>query len=565
MQLQGISVSEGIALGKARFFRTEGHKPNTEIIPDGEQRQEEFRKFISVRKEASAQLDSLKESTGKEEKEIFTAQNEILFDPDMEAEIKKKIEDNGFHADHAVDSVCETYAEKMEKLEDPLFSERSADIRDIKKRLLNIILGDHGPDLKHLSGNVILIAQDLQPSDTAELDRRHILAVVTEKGGETSHTAIIARKNGLPALAGVRDVFTAIRPDSLLIVDAVKGILIGDPDEDTIRKYRKKAEEFQNRKKETEEYLWKKSELKDGTRVEICLNIASAEPEELAQADCSDGAGLLRTEYFYMNRDKLPDEELQFNAYCTILKAFAGKRVVLRTLDIGGDKQTDCLKFPPEDNPFLGLRAIRYCFEREDVFRVQLRAVLRASAYGNLAVMFPMISSLEEIRTAKEILGEEKKELIRKKIPVGDLPAGIMIETPSIALQADDAAEEVDFASIGTNDLCQYLLAVDRQNPRVSGYYRKYHPAVFRMISRVADAFSTAGKPLSVCGELGGDVLAAPVLVGMGIRRLSMNISSVAGIKKTLSALTKEECCRMAEKVLEKKTASEIEEVMRNR
>lgn len=562
MIIRGKSVSEGVAVGRAYLYRAAALELDSTCASDNAGAKE-YARFTEAREAADGQLAALEKSmAGTDEAKIFTAHRDILFDSSIEGDVEEMTQD-GHNAPYAVEAVCEQYATALENLNDPMFSARASDIRDVKRRLLHILLGVELQDLSHLPENTILVAEDLQPSDTAGLDKTHVLAIVTEKGGETSHSAIIARKNGLPALSGVMGVMQAVQQGQLLAADAVDGMLIVDPDENTVKDYEEKARKLNARRVDTARYLAVKPALADGTPVKICLNIASDADSELAPAVYADGVGLLRSEFFYMGRSELPSEEEQLAAYKKILMAFGEKEVILRTLDIGGDKKTDCLPLPEEDNPFLGLRAVRFCFTQEAVFRTQLRAAMRAAEFGNLSVMFPMISSLDEIRRAKALAEDVRSGLIADGITPAHISWGIMIEIPSVALIADAVAAEVDFASIGTNDLCQYLLAVDRLNPTVGDYYQKYHPAMFRIISIAAEAFRKAGKSLSVCGELGGDVLAAPVLVGLGISKLSMNVSSVAGVKRVLSELTMEKCERLAAEVLKLATAGQVEEYLR--
>jgi phosphotransferase system enzyme I (PtsI) len=563
MIFRGKPVSEGVAIGKAWRFVPEELTVPAAHLEGADERQAALDSFLAARQTADAQLAALEESmAGADEAKIFAAHREILFDPGVEEEIRGGILDGGETAPMAVQRSCEQFAEILAGMDDPLFAGRAADLRDVEKRLLRILLGVAPRDRSHLPEDAVVLAEDLQPSDTAGMDRAHVAAIVTEKGGETSHSAIIARKFGIPALAGAAGLFKRVREGDDLIVDALEGRLYVGCSEEERREFEKKRADWKTKAGRTAEWRDAEPLLADGYRVKICVNIASADPDDLAPAAYTDGVGLLRSEFFYMNRRELPTEDEQFEAYRKVLEAYRGKEVILRTLDIGGDKKAECLDLPVEDNPFLGLRAVRLCFERGGVFKTQLRAALRAAKYGNLSLMLPMISSLTEIRKAKELLAAARDELAAEQTEYGDIRLGIMIEIPSIALQAEEVVKEVDFASIGTNDLTQYLLAVDRLNPEVADYYKKYHPAVFRLISYVAKRFREAGKPLSVCGELGGDALAAPVLVGMGIDKLSMNASSVARVKKTLGGLRREKCEALAAEVCKLGTAHEIEEYL---
>jgi len=384
--------------------------------------------------------------------------------------------------------------------------------------------------------------------------------VVTEIGGNTSHSAIIARSYGIPALLGISGVMSEVRDGDTVVVDALDGRLIIGPTPEEIDSYAEKRRRYAVYVQEIGQYRTVQPVTKDGVHVDVCLNIGSVSDEELEGAAYADGVGLFRSEFLFMAGKDLPSEEQQFQVYKKSVEAFGERQVILRTLDIGGDKTLECMELPVEDNPFLGCRALRLCFQKTDLFKTQLRAALRASVYGNLAVMFPMVGSMEDLRKAKGILGEVEEELRAQGVPFNeDIQVGIMIEIPAIALMADIVAREVDFASVGTNDLCQYLMAVDRLNPEVAIYYQSYHPAMFKMISFVAEAFQREGKPLSVCGEMAGDPMAAAVFLGLGIKKLSMTASSVAGVKRIITNMDMESAARLAAEVTGMHTAMEIE------
>ncbi|MDR3552590.1 MAG: phosphoenolpyruvate--protein phosphotransferase, partial [Clostridia bacterium] len=447
------------------------------------------------------------------------------------------------------------------KAKDPLIRERADDLSDVRTRLLRLWFGvGQKGSLAALDRPVIVAAHDLMPSDTATMARDKVLAIITESGGETSHSAILARSYGIPAILGVEGILSVVHDGETVIADAIAGEVITQPAAQELAKYEKKRTQYLIRAAEIKTYLSAKPVTLDGTHIDIELNIGSAQPRELAGTEFTDGVGLFRTEFLYMGCTALPDEEDQFIAYKAVLQACGKKPVIIRTLDAGGDKQPECLRLLKEDNPFLGLRALRLCFDMMPVFKTQLRALLRASVYGNLWIMFPMVGSLGDIRFAKKIIGEVKMELAAQSIDYDpDIKIGIMVEIPSIAVMADIAAEEVDFASIGTNDLCQYLTAVDRLNPKVAKYYQSYHPAMFRLIGSVTEAFKKQGKPVSVCGEMGGDPIAASILIGLGIRKLSMNLSSVASVKKLITGLNIQKSERMAKTVLGLSTAAQVE------
>ncbi|MCD7908049.1 MAG: phosphoenolpyruvate--protein phosphotransferase, partial [Clostridium sp.] len=431
-------------------------------------------------------------------------------------------------------------------------------------RLLRGCDGVAEVNLGALTEPVIVVAQDLFPSDTASLKRDMVQAIVTEVGGATSHTAIIARSYEIPALLGVGGAMDLLEDGQIVGVDAIDGVLATDLSAPEIAALEDKARAYRVHAEETRKYQGVEPVTGDGVRIEVELNIGSASPEELEGACCTDGVGLFRSEFLYMGRDTLPGEDEQTEIYSRVLKAFEGRPVTLRTLDIGGDKKLDCLELPKEENPFLGNRALRLCFTYPDIFKTQLRAALRAAVDGDLWVMFPMVGSMDDIRRAKAAVQEAREELKAEGKPCGDIKIGIMIEIPSIALIADLAVREVDFASIGTNDLCQYATAVDRMNPAVSQYYQKYHPAMFRLIRGVVETFNKAGKPICVCGELGGDELAAAVLVGLGMRRLSMGRACVAQTKKMITNMTIGRAREMALRVCDMETADEIQAYLTN-
>ena len=451
------------------------------------------------------------------------------------------------------------------KQKNELIRERAADLQDVQLRLLRCFHGLPEQNLAFLDAPVVIVTRDLLPSDTAMLDPSKTLAIITELGGYTSHSAIIARNFGIPALSGVQGCASILQQSETVIVDALEGMLISKPDQEQMESYQNKQKQYALQVEKMKQYMSIKPVTLDGVPIEVDLNINSADNIELDGAPYTDGVGLFRSEFLYMGRNCLPTEEEQFDAYKKVLVRFGSRPVTLRTLDIGGDKTLDYLNLPKEENPFLGHRALRLCFDHLPIFKTQLRAALRASVHGNLRIMFPMVANMEDIRRAKAILEEVKTELDAEKIPYDrDVKIGIMIEIPSIALIADVAVREVDFASIGTNDLAQYTIAVDRMNPKVSGYYQVYHPALFRLIGSVAEQFVKEGKPICICGEMGGDVLAAIVLLGMGIRQLSMSISSVGKIKKLISELSMEQAGRIAGTVKNLSTAPEVEEYIQH-
>jgi phosphotransferase system enzyme I (PtsI) len=563
---QGVVVSKGIAVGRAFLYKpfsagaVEGRFPESCL-------EEQIAKYRAVLDAAEKELRSIIakfEESDPEKAAIFGAHVEILRDEAVGGEIMETITRERASPDWAVWKIYGDYMRTLDSVGDPLIRERAADLRDVRNRLLRIWSGvpETEKNLSKLSEPVIIVARDLTPSDAATIDRPNVLAIVAESGGAASHSAIIARSYGIPAILGVEGVTESVAHGQELIVDALDGILILDPGEAEKRAYAKKREEFFAEREREARYMSLPPLTSDGTRVEIGLNMESASIGH--DENCAGFVGLFRTEFLYMENSRLPDEESQFEAYKSVLEKFSPRPVTIRTLDIGGDKTPEYMTLPREDNPSLGNRAIRLCFAREDIFRTQLRAMLRASVHGNLWVMLPMIGSVDDIRRAKRFIDSVKSCLDSENIPYSpEMKVGIMIEIPSIAVIADIAADEADFASIGTNDLCQYLTAADRLNPAVSSYYQSYHPALFRLIGHVAAKFGRAGKPLSVCGELAGDCLAAPALLGLGIRRLSMGVNSMAEVKRVISKLSIEKMREMADAVKNMRTASDVESYLR--
>ena len=562
MILKGSPVSPGIALGPVYVYRPFSAEP-TESFIEKTAVKSETERYAQVREKAAEEICTIHSSLVNEDPEkakIFISHRDILNDPAIQEEVTEGIETELWAGDWAVWKVYAKFIRMIQKVKDPMIRERTADFEDVRKRILRIWYGLPENNLSTLTTPVIIAAKDLLPSDTATLDRRNVLAILTETGGTTSHSAIIARSYEIPAVLGIPRLLETIKQESYAAVDALSGEVFPEPDEKTRIRLSAKREQYLKEAAETKIFLKKEPFTADGLRIDIGLNIGNANDEELTGADCTDFVGLFRTEFLYMGRKDLPGEDEQFEVYRKVLELYGERPVTLRTLDIGGDKTLDCMELPKEDNPFLGKRALRLCFSFPDLFKTQLKAALRASVFGSLNLMLPMVGSIDDIRRAKNILEEVKAELDAGGIAYNkNFKLGIMIEIPSIALIADLAVKEVDFASLGTNDLCQYLTAVDRINPEVSGYYQSYHPAIFRLIGEVAGYFNEAGKPLSVCGEMGGDPYAAAALVGLGLRKLSMGRASVPRVKRMLSRLSIPAAEEIARTVKGFSTAGEVE------
>lgn len=533
MRYTGTAVSAGVVIGKVYLY--ERFVSDVSKCPMGTPA-EEAAHYLAARDAAQGELETLcqhfTELGDNEKASIFSAHLEILSDETMDEEIQAGISGGESSGPWVIRSVYEQYASMFEQLADPIIRERAVDLRDVCARLLRCWEGLPEQNLSALPEPVIIITHDLVPSDTATLDRNNVLGIVTEIGGSTSHSAIIARSYEIPAVLGVSGIVSQLEDRQEVILDAVDGAILTGFDEEVRSAYEAKRREILRRQAHTKLYIDREPITPDGVRIAVELNIASAEPQNLEYAKYTDGVGLFRSEFLYMGRSALPTEEEQFQAYRKVLMTYGSRPVILRTLDIGGDKPLDCLDIPKEDNPFLGNRALRLCFQHPDMFRTQLRASLRASVYGNLWLMFPMVASMDDIRRAKSCLESAKAELTAEGIPFSpDLKVGIMVEIPAIAFLADQAAREVDFASIGTNDLTQYVMAADRGNPRVAYLCDAFDPAVQRSIGMVLDAAHRAGIEAGMCGELAADPRATQRLVALGLGEFSVGPPAIAPLK----------------------------------
>ena len=557
--LKGNPISRGIALGKLYIYQA--FTPDVhEAYCEAGQEHEQFHKFNQALQTAGEELDKIVVSLtadSPDKAKIFTAHKEILYDEEVADQVEEMILNSRAMPDYAVDMVFTQFAELLSQVDDPLIAARATDLLDVRNRVLRILQGEEEHNLSSLTEEVIIVAHDLLPSDTATLDREKVLGIITEVGGETSHTAIIARSYKIPAVLGVPEATKILKNDQFVVLDALEGKVLMAPDDATVEEYELKYAEFEKNEVEANKYLDKPSITASGEKFSIGLNIGSDEPNESIKF--GDFIGLFRTEFLYMESDHMPTEEEQFKAYKRVLANAQGKPVTLRTLDIGGDKSLKYMVLPQEDNPFLGNRALRLCLSQPDLFKTQLRAALRASAFGELEIMFPMVGTIDDIRNAKAVVEEVKTELRSEEIPFNEnIKVGIMIEIPSIALMADAAASEVDFASVGTNDLTQYTHAVDRMNADLVDYFQSMSPAMFRLLGNVFSEFNKAGKPISVCGELAGDPAGAIVLIGLGLRKLSMNGANIAHVKQTVSKFTLDEMEAIADKAKAKATQEEV-------
>lgn len=568
MKMQGAAVSKGVAVGKAFVFTP--FKPDiTERLIGESDVVFNLSRYDNALAEAGQELTELSDRMAVEDEGksgIFKAHTDILNDVAICAEIRDLIQKDLYAPEFAIETVYEKFIGILSEMDDDIIRERCADLKDVKCRVLRILMGVENKNLSEINEDAIVFAHDLFPSDTATMNRNKVLAIVTEIGGNTSHSAIIARSYEIPAILGVAGVMGQVKDGDPVIVDALSGEIILNPSQNEADAFTAKRNTYLHQINELKKYQSVEPVTLDGQRIDVCLNIGSVNDDEMKPSAFTDGVGLFRSEFLFMSGKELPSENQQFAVYKKAAETYAERQVILRTLDIGGDKQLECMELPAEDNPFLGCRALRLCFQKEDLFKTQLRAALRASSYGNLAIMFPMVGSLEDFRRAKAILEECKKELDTAAVPYNhDIKVGVMIEIPAIALMADLIADEVDFASVGTNDLCQYLMAVDRLNPEVAIYYESYHPAMFKLISFAAEAFQKAGKTLSICGEMAGDPRAALVFLGMGIKKLSMVTSSIAAIKKMIVNTDMKDAQKAACDVKKMHTAGEIKNYLREK
>ncbi|MGG3890963.1 phosphoenolpyruvate--protein phosphotransferase [Metabacillus fastidiosus] len=560
MSLKGIAASAGIAIAKAYRLQEPPLNIEKKEVSD---KKTEIERFEAAIAKAKVELEKIKEhahtALGADKAAIFSAHILVLSDPELLDNVKNKIENEGINAEAAMKETSEMFVTMFESMDNEYMKERAADIRDVTKRVLAHLLGISLPNPSLISEEVIIIAEDLTPSDTAQLNRQYVKGFTTNIGGRTSHSAIMARSLEIPAVVGTKQATEKIENDVIVIIDGLDGEVIINPSANVITDYEEKKRNYEKQKAEWAKLVFEPTVTSDGKHVELAANIGTPEDIESVLKNGAEGVGLYRTEFLYMGRDNLPTEEEQFIAYKTVLEKMEGKPVVIRTLDIGGDKKLPYLNLPEEMNPFLGFRAIRLCLEEQSIFRTQLRALLRASAYGNLKIMFPMIATLNEFKEAKAILLEEKEALISADVNVSDnIEIGIMVEIPATAVLADQFAKEVDFFSIGTNDLIQYTMAADRMNERVSYLYQPYNPAILRLVSLVIEAAHKEDKWAGMCGEMAGDETAIPILLGLGLDEFSMSATSVLKARSQMKQLSKAQAAQYKEKILSMSTADEV-------
>jgi len=558
--IHGIAASSGIAIAKAYHLETPDLTYEKKSIENSEGEIKRLDDALAVSKtELDKIRDHTKKELGDEYAEIFSAHLLVLEDPELINPIKDKITNEQVNAEVALDETAKMFIDIFKNMDNDYMKERAADIKDVTERVMAHLIGVNFPNPALIDEEVIVIANDLTPSDTAQLNRQFVKGFATDIGGRTSHSAIMARSLEIPAIVGSKEATQKVNQDDIVIVDGLEGAVLINPSEEDIKVYKDKQATFEKQKEEWAKLKDEPTLSQDGEQVELGGNIGTPEDVEGVLNNGGEAVGLYRTEFLYMGKSEMPSEEEQFEAYKSVLEQMDGKPVVVRTLDVGGDKELSYLDLPKEMNPFLGFRAIRFCLENEDVFRPQLRALLRASAFGNLKIMFPMIATLEEFRQAKSILLDEKESLTKDGVEISDsIEVGIMVEIPSTAVLAKQFAKEVDFFSIGTNDLIQYTMAADRMNERVSYLYQPYHPAILNLVNNVIEAAHSEGKWAGMCGEMAGDPIAIPLLLGLGLDEFSMSATSILPARTQILGLSKKDIAANKDKFLAMSTADEV-------
>ena len=564
--LKGTNASSGIGIGNAVIVEEKELVINRETVRDAAAEVERFKGALDLTLKKTEELAAdLATRVGEKEAEIMQGHMMLLMDPMLTGEIETAITGESICAEYAIEQVCTTYADLFASMDDELMQQRATDMRDIKTRMQRELLGVESVDIASLPAGTILVAKDLTPSMTAGIKPENVAGIVTELGGKTSHSAILARALEIPAVVAVPDLMNQVENGHVIVLDGSEGTVYIDPDQNVVDDFSAKREKFLKEKKELEQYIGKPTVTKDGVRIELVANIGKPEDlEKVLQYD-GEGVGLFRTEFLFMDRTAMPTEEEQFEAYKTVAEGLKGKPVIIRTLDIGGDKEIPYMGLTKDENPFLGYRAIRFCLDRkDDVYKPQLRALLRASAYGNIKIMVPMVTCIEELREAKALIEEIKKELDEQNIPYKkDIEVGIMVETAAASLMADVFAKEAAFFSIGTNDLTQYTMSVDRGNDKVSYLYSTFNPAVLRSIKRIITCGREAGIMVGMCGEAASDPLMIPLLLAFGLNEFSMSASAILYSRKLITGYSTQELQAVADKAMSFATAAEVESYMR--
>lgn len=559
MIYKGIAGAEGIGIGKALVVCEQTLDYSHVVFSGAENETNRLQAAIAAFCEkVTAMQKKLTASVGEKQAEILNGQIMMIQDPFMTSQMQDFIA-GGQCAEAAVDAVCNMYIEMFSSVEDDLTRQRATDIRDMRARLLGILLGQTEVDLSDLPPETVLVAHDFTPSMTANMQKEHIVGILSECGSKTSHSAILARSLELPAVMSVENICTLLENGDTVIVDGTRGEVVVRPAQGILEAYASKREQLKMEKQALHAFAGKKTVTADGKQLAVYANIGKPDDVPAVLQNDGEGVGLFRTEFLFMDRTALPSEEEQFAAYRTVATQMQGKEVIIRTLDVGGDKDIPYLHMEKEENPFLGHRAVRYCLDNPEIYKVQLRALLRASAYGNIKIMLPLVTTVSEVRRVRELLESTKAELRKENIEFRDnIPVGVMIETPAAAMTADLLAKEADFFSIGTNDLTQYTMAVDRGNSKVSALYSHYNPAVLRLIKQTAEAANRAGIPVGMCGEAAGDKAFIPLLIAFGLHEFSVTPAAVLPTRKTVSLWSKTDADALAERVLTLDSAEEV-------
>ena len=555
--IKGNGVSTGIGFGTVVVLRKENKQIEKNVVENPE---EEMKRFKEALSKVTDETEQIVEKASGTEREIMNAYLMILQDPTLIAETGNAIMNQNYNAEYAVEVGFNNVIQIFENMDDEYMAGRARDIADIKERILAKLSNIEIVDLSQLHPNTIIVATELTTSDTAKLNFKNVVGIITEVGGENSHTSIMARTHAIPTITKVKDATKIFNDGENVALNGATGEIYQNPTQEEREKLEKIEEQITKEKAELDKYKEEVTKTGDGYVVELVANIGTPSDVEIVLKNSAEGVGLFRSEFLYMDSENMPTEEEQFNAYKEVAEKMEGRPVIIRTLDIGGDKNLKYLQLEKEANPFLGYRAIRLCLDKTSIFKTQLKAILRASAFGNLSIMFPMISSIEELRKAKKILEECKTELEQKDIPYKkNIKVGIMIEIPSAALIASGLAKECDFFSIGTNDLIQYTVAVERGNEKISKLYTKFHPAVIKLIKSAIDGAHDAGIFCGMCGEAAGDELYIPLLIGLGLDEFSMNSNSILKARKKISELEKFDCKELADEILKMTSAEEVE------
>ncbi|MBS6517699.1 MAG: phosphoenolpyruvate--protein phosphotransferase [Clostridium sp.] len=564
--VSGTGASAGIGIGKVVILKEETLAIKRETVADTEAEKARFKKAVEKSiEDTQALADDMAQRIGEKEAEILNGHLMLLQDPMMTMEIEGKIGGEKLCSEAAVEDVCTMYADMFASMDDELMQQRAADMRDIKTRMQKVLLGVRSVDVSSLPAGSVLVSEDLTPSVTAGINPANVTGIVTELGGRTSHSAILSRALEIPAVVAASGILSQVKDGDEIILDGETGEIFIQPDESLKAEYETKKDIYLKEKEELKKYIGKETVTKDGVRIETAANIGRPEDVDRVLSYDAEGIGLFRTEFLFMDRTAMPTEEEQFEAYRKVAVAMDGKPVIIRTLDIGGDKEIPYMGLKKDENPFLGYRAIRFCLDRkDDIYRPQLRALLRASAFGAIKIMIPMVTCLEEYREAKALIQEIMKELDEKGIAYNkDIQTGIMVETAAASLMADVFAREVDFFSIGTNDLTQYTMSVDRGNDKVSYLYSTFNPAVLRSIRHIIECGRKEGIMVGMCGEAASDPLMIPLLVAFGLNEFSMSASAVLKARKMITECDSRELQEMADKAMSLTTAGEIESFMR--